>query len=253
MKRSLCSAFLALLLSACNDGTSPNNNTTTTPPTSGFNNVSGTVTLTIHASGSGKTTLGSETLTKNENISVDLSFVLPIHKLTTTGAGSNCSWDSPKYGGTSSQFEETLTEYDCMGGRATDKDTLSKTYSTGVSGDQLGGVNLVIQNDGSYGITISGTSLGNPTQVTHSIGTFCGMQTHSSTTGFGPGVPFSQYFSPFTDGAMGSLTGKVTTANPAHIAGVFNGKDNLTLFTQGTSSVLFPFDYVVSWDLTLIK
>src|SRR6185312_5997513 len=118
-----------------------------------------------------------------------------------------CSWDNPTYDGHSNWLEETLTEYDCMGGRATDKDTMIKSYSTNIGGEQPGGVQLVIANDGTYAITIAPGFTQTSMNIFHSIFTNCGKQTYTSNSGKGPGVPFQNEFTPFTNGAMGSFTG----------------------------------------------
>lgn len=252
MKKISCTLVLAACIpffTACNDSTSPNNNSSTA---TGYNNVSGTITLAIKANGGRSAPMGSENLTKNENIDVNLSFVLPIHAMIHNGANTMCSWDNPIYDGHSNWLEETLTEYDCMGGRATDKDTVIKSYSTNIGGKQPAGVNLVIANDGSYQITIAPASTQTSMNIFHSIFTNCGKQTYNSNSSTGPGVPFNFEFDPFNSGAMGSFTGKTETANPAHLKGVFNGTDNLSL-NIGSPEISFPYDYVVSWDLNMIK
>ena len=256
MKTSLCilAAFVVFgtVLSACNDGTSPNTDNNTTTIDSSFKHISGIITLSMRITGSRSTSLGADDYTKSEDATVNLSFNLGSDSIhNSAGGGSNCAWHNPVFGGLVNWTEILLTTYDCNGGKATDKETMIKSFSSAASGNQPGGVNITIESNGSYGINIAPGFSGMPTAVTHTIETNCGTPTSNTTTGNGPGVPFSNYFVPVATG--GAVTGTVDKSNPSHITGSYTGTDNMTIFDIGTSTITMPIQYTISWDLTRTK
>ncbi len=216
-------------------------------PATKYQFITGSISLKIHLSDSGTLIDGSTIDTKYENAAIDLSFHLPVVSLSQSPGVSNTTWKDPVYGGSAYWSEVHTTEYDCEDTRATDFDTTIRVYADTASGFQPGGVQFSIQSDGSYGISVTALSSGTPTTEIHSLATNCKLPTYTSNSTKVSEVPFNNYFTPYTNGAKGSLTGMTDKSEPSHLKGTFNGTDIMTLFSQ----VTIPVTYTITWDFTM--
>ncbi|MDP4231019.1 MAG: hypothetical protein Q8916_11525 [Bacteroidota bacterium] len=255
MKSIACCLVLVcctFVFSACNDSSSPTS-TTTNPNTSSYKNISGRISLAVHISGSRNLTLGAISYTKSEEAQANLVFDLPITALSGSSGGKNCSWKDAVFGGSVNWFEELSTEYDCSpGSRATDHDSTTRTFNSASDGAQPGGVSFAMQPDGTYGINLTGAWSGTPTTETRSHAGNCGTPTYTTNTAKIIGVPFENYFSPFSaSNPSGGLTGTIDKSNPSRVNGTLHGTDQMTVIDNGTTPVTMPVNYDIIWDLTM--
>jgi hypothetical protein len=250
MKRSsLCAfAFASLLCGSCNSSTSSNN--TNNNNNGGPYKASGSITVVVHCDNTATEDLGNGYInSKNEVASSNL--VVTCGQVSGAGTSKSFQWQNATLSGTSSDLRYEKIQYPCTsGGTAYDYDTLTNSFSSSSDGEQPSGASLTVVGS-AYSISSTAAWTGTPVHTYHSHATNCGTPTFTNASGNAFPVPWETYFSPFFGGGNGMLTGTIDPANPNQIKGTLHGTDNLTLYTNGTTSYTVPIDIVISWSFTI--
>ena len=212
--------------------------------------ASGKLTLTVSIDGSVQNPTPGLNETKTEFAVANLEFDLADVPVTGLNGAEQATWKNAQFVGQLNWSEYDEQKFQCGSGLALQEDTVIKTFNSSSSGAQPGGVSLSVLPSGSYGITAAGAWTGQPTHQFHSTWSNCQTVTYASDSANLVGVPFEQYFSADFGGLLGSFTGQAGS-DLSHISGKFDGTDQLTVFSVGTTSVTVPVKVSVVWNFTI--
>jgi len=238
---------LGLGFASCKSSSPTSSNTNNNSNTA--TKISGRISLAVSVDGLGANPTPGVTETKSEQAQANLVFDLPETAITGLNGNQAATWQNPTFGGSVHWLEHDELIFDCNGGKGMTEDTVIKTFNSASAGAQPGGVQIVIQSSGQYGISVTGAWKGYPSHQVHTTWSNCQAVSYAADSADVPGVYFEQYFSPFFGGAMGSFTGQVGS-DPNHISGVWDGTDQMTIYNVGSTTVTVPVKVTVTWDLT---
>ncbi|MCX6140253.1 MAG: hypothetical protein NTX15_05400 [Candidatus Kapabacteria bacterium] len=210
----------------------------------------GTVTLVVSIDGSrtkGTGIVETKTVLANGNLKFDLTSV----PVTTVSGVRTINWDNQKYGGATFWSTDHTTTYECNSKTITNRDLTVLRYTSTPSTMQPGGGTMNINADGTYQLAIvAQLATLNPGSSVEEIWENCIGTSYNKLEGPAT-IPFITYFTPFTNGALGSFSGTINPANPNSIKGSFHGTDSLTVFSEGTTVTNIPIEFTITWDVLL--
>ncbi len=230
--------------------------------TSDGNHASGRISLAVSIDASATQTLVGTTYTKRELAQSDLAFDLPD---VTGKGGAFFEWSDAQYGGTASWYEEFTkpSSVQIPGTKnfmaCAEVDSTTWSFSSAAGGGQPGSVSLEVFPNGTYQISISAGVTGTPTSDTEVINTNCSGDGHNVRSTMPVAhyslVPYSSYFSSYTNGADGYrayVTGTIPKGS-SRVNDVLQWVDttSMEVFSNGTSRTTVPVNVRLTWDLTI--
>lgn len=218
----------------------------------------GRISMAINVNGTRTHTTGGLVRTRTELGFGTLVYDLASAEILDDGGGSrSVNWDNAAFGGSTTQVSDETQAYTviCSGGDRTQTDygKTTSTYSSSADGAQQTGVGLMIQPDGNYTLLIGPpTSLSAASTTTMRWTTGSCFPVEADTSSGRAPVPFAPYFVSYI-GKPGAITGKINPAEPNRVKGSYAGVDNVTMFSFGTETITMPFEYTITWDISLTK
>ncbi len=219
----------------------------------------GRISMAINVNGTRTHTNGGIVRTRTELGFGTLVYDLASAQIEDDGGGSrSVNWNDAAFGGSTTQVSDETQAYTviCNGGgeqTQTDYGKTTSSYSCTSDGLEQTGGGLMIEADGNYTLLI-----GPPSSLTAAATSTARWTTGScfpvepdTLSGRMP-VPFAPYFVSYI-GKPGALTGKINPAEPNRVKGSYAGAAMVTMFSFGTETIDMPFEYTITWDISLVK